>query len=65
MPKYLPKKCNFEANLATERTLFGAPLPALVFDILRGTVELYSVKGPKKLDVLESVCYLVLVSSRE
>lgn len=65
MPKHLPKKCNFEANLATGRTLFGAPLPALVFDILRETVELYSVKGPIKLEVLESVCYLVLVSSRE
>ena len=65
MPKHLPKKCNFEANLATGRIIFGAPLPALVFDILRETVELYLVKGPKKLDVLESVCYLVLVCSRE
>ena len=55
MPKHLPKKCNFEANLATGRTLFGAPLPALVFDILRETVELYSVKGLIKLEVLESV----------
>lgn len=64
-PSICPKKCNFEANLATGRTLLGAPLLALVFDILRETVELYSVKGPKKLDVLESVCYLVLVSSRE
>ena len=67
MAKHLPKKkkCNFEANLATGRTLFDAPLLALVFDILRETVELYSVKGPIKLEVLESVCYLVLVSSRE
>ena len=63
MPKHMPKKCNFEANLATERTLFGAPLLALVFDILRETVELYSVKGPIKWEVL--VSYLVLVSSRK
>lgn len=65
IPKHVPKKCNFEANLATGRTLFGAPLLALVVDILRETVGLYSFKGPIKVEVLESVCYLVLVSSRE
>lgn len=64
-PSICQKKCNFEANLATGRTLFGAPLLALVFDTLRETAELYSVKSPIKFEVLESVCYLVLVSSRK